>query len=64
MNQSGEIFARIIAELEDLHCVAVDGQAADQTPEAIAVLSIEICNGLQRVGDLFAEVRCIAKPLP
>lgn len=64
MNQSGEICARIIAELEDLHGVAVEGQAADQPPEAIAVLSLEICNGLQRIGDLLAEVRRIAKPLP
>ena len=64
MNQSGEIFARITAELEDLHGVAVEGQAADQPPEAIAVLLLEICNGLQRIGDLLAEVRRIAKPLP
>ena len=64
MNKSGEIFARITAEWEGLHGVAVEGQAADQPPKTIAVLSLEICNGLQRVRDLMAEVRSHSQPLP
>ena len=58
MTEPTEIFARITAELEDIHGVAVEGQSSDQPPEGITILVLEICNGLHRVRDLLAEVHC------
>ena len=58
MTEPAEVFARIIAVLEDMHGMSVEGQPGDQPPEGIAVIALEICNGLQRVRDLLAEVQC------
>ena len=57
MIEPAEIFARITAELEDMHGVSVEGQSDDQPPEEIAILALEICNGLHRVQNLLAEMR-------
>jgi len=57
-----EIFARITAELEDMHGVAVERQSGDQPPEGIAILAFVICNGLHRVRDLLAEVPRLSEP--
>ncbi|MFK4005012.1 hypothetical protein [Qipengyuania sp. NPDC077563] len=58
MTEPAEVFARIAAELEDMHGVSVEGQSGDQPPEGIAVIALEIGNRLQRVRDLLAEVQC------
>lgn len=62
MTEPTEIFARITAELEDMHGVAVEGQSGDQPPEGIAILALVICNGLHRVRDLLAEVPRLSEP--
>ena len=63
MTEPAEVFARITAELEDIHGVAVEGQSGDQPPEGVAVLTLEICNGLHRVRDLLTEVQCSSERL-
>ena len=62
MTDLAEVFARITAELEDMHGLAVEGQLGDQPPEMITVLAFEICNGLHRVRDLLGEVRARTGP--
>ena len=58
MTEPAEVFSRIIAGLEDIHGVEVEGRSGDQPPEGITFIALEICNGLQRVRDFLAEVRC------
>ena len=57
MIEPAELFARLTCEIEDLHGLAVEGQAADQPDEALAVLAIEICNGLHRSQELVGQVK-------
>jgi hypothetical protein len=54
--EPAELFARLTCEMEDLHALAVEGQAADQPDEALSVLAIEICNGLQRSQQLVGQI--------
>ena len=62
MTDLAEVFARITAELEDVHGLAVEGQSGDQPPEGIAVLAFEICYGLHRVRDLLDKVGARTEP--
>ncbi len=56
MIEPAELFARLTCEIEDLHGLAVEGQAADQPDEALSVLATEICNGLQRGQQLVSQI--------
>lgn len=56
MIEPAELFARLTCEMEDLHALTVEGQAADQPDEALSVLAIEICNGLQRSQQLVCQI--------
>lgn len=64
MTEPAELFARLTCEIEDLHGLAVEGQTADQPDEALSVLAIEICNGLQRGQQLVGQINYVLAGRP
>ena len=56
MTDPRELFARLTGEFEDMHALAVEGQAASRDHAFLSVLVAEICNGLQRTAATVAEI--------
>lgn len=57
MNEASELFARLAGELEDMHGVAVEGQAADQPWEVLQSLADALATGLQGAARTLVEAR-------
>lgn len=56
MIEPAELFARLTCEIEDLHGLAVEGQAADQPDDALSVLAINLGNRLHRSQELVGQI--------
>lgn len=56
MTDPRELFARLTGEFEDLHSLAVEGQAASSDFVFLSMLSAEISNGLQRCGVIVSSI--------
>lgn len=56
MTEPAGLFARLTGEVEDLHILAIEGQAADLPIEASRMLAAQFCTGLHRVCDLLARI--------
>lgn len=52
-----ELFAKLTCCLEDLHGLAVEGQAADQPTEMLLILAEHSCNGVQLCGEIVAQIK-------
>lgn len=57
MTDPTELFAKLTRELEDLHGLAVEGQAADQPSELLLILAEQSCNGVHRCGQIIAQIK-------
>lgn len=53
----GKLFADLTAELEDLHGLAVEGQASGQAPQVLLALADSVAAGLQRVARTLLMIR-------
>lgn len=47
MSEPAELFARLTGELEDMHSLAIEGQAAGQPPEMLLALADALATTLQ-----------------
>lgn len=57
MSEPAELFARLTGELEDMHGLAVEGQAAGQPTELLHALADALATALQRACRTVEEVR-------
>ena len=57
MSDAAELFARLTGELEDMHGLAVEGQASGQPPELLHALVDALATGLQRASRTLLEAR-------
>mgnify|MGYP000161708092 CR=1 FL=1 len=56
MTDPAELFAILTAQIEDLHGLAFEGQAADQPHELLCALSRSLCCGLQRANGTLTQI--------
>lgn len=56
MIDTAELFARMTCQIEDLHGIAVEGQAADLPKEASRAFADLLATGLQRAGAIMAQI--------
>lgn len=57
MKDVGGLFADLTGMLEDLHGLAVEGQAPSQPPEVLHALTIALTTGLQTVSSTLRRIR-------
>jgi hypothetical protein len=57
VSDAADLFARLTGELEDMHGIAVEGQAADQPPEVLHSLADALAAGLQGAARTLLEAR-------
>lgn len=59
MSDPAALFAKLTGEVEDLHMLAIEGQAADLPIEASRMIAAQFCNGLHRVYILLAQIGAV-----
>lgn len=59
MSDAAEGFARLTGELEDLHGLAIEGQASDQPREVLHSLARALATGLLEAARTLAEARLV-----
>ena len=57
MNSVAEHFASLTAQFEDMHGLAVEGQAADQPLEVCAALTVSLAKALRQAQQLVSVIR-------
>ncbi|KGB55036.1 hypothetical protein FG91_01666 [Sphingopyxis sp. LC81] len=57
MSDPTQLYATLTGNLEDLHGLAVEGQAADQPAELLLMLADQICNGLHRCQRIADQIK-------
>ena len=57
MTEPAELFARLTGELEDMHGLAVEGQAAGQPTEMLHALADALATGLRRASRTLLDAR-------
>lgn len=57
MIKPAELFAKLTCGLEDLHAIAIEGQAPDHPNELLLVLVNQSCNGLHRCSEIIAQIK-------
>lgn len=57
MNDASRLFADLTGQLEDLHGLAVEGQAAEQPPQVLHALAESIATGLQGIARTLLDIR-------
>lgn len=58
MIDTADLFASMTCQIEDLHGIAVEGQAADLPKEASRAFAVLLATGLQRAGAIVAQIEC------
>lgn len=57
MSDPSELFARLTCQIEDLHGIAFEGQAASLSDDERLALAAHICNGLQGARKILRQIR-------
>lgn len=57
MNPVAEHFASLTAQFEDMHGLAVEGQAADQPREVCVALAVSLAKALRQAQQLVSVIR-------
>ena len=57
MSDVRRLFADLTGQLEDLHGIAVEGQAPDQPPQLLVALADSLATGLQRLARTLLDIR-------
>ena len=57
MSEASRLFAQLTGELEDIHGLAVEGQAADQPPQVLHALADSVATGLQGAARTLLDIR-------
>ena len=56
MTETAELFARLTCVIEDMHAIAVEGQAADLPNEANKALAAHLTTGLEQACSLLEAI--------
>lgn len=62
MSDTGRLFAKLTGELEDLHGLAVEGQAAGQPKEVLHALADSLVRGVERTSRTLLHIRLSIDP--
>ncbi len=56
MTETAELFAGMTCVIEDMHGIAIEGQAADLSVEANKALAAHLTTGLQQAGSILEAI--------
>ncbi|MEP0189755.1 MAG: hypothetical protein ABJP70_01235 [Erythrobacter sp.] len=56
MTETAELFARFTCVIEDMHGIAVEGQAADLPDEASKALAAHLTTGIKRASSILDAI--------
>lgn len=56
MIEPAELFARLSAQLEDLHGLTIEGQSSDLSPDMIRIVLDQFCNGLHMLRTITDQI--------